>query len=346
MSNLSRGILIVILVLCSAFFSMSECAFSYCNQIKMKVAADEGSKSSKLVLKCLNKFDRYIITNLIGNNVINILISVFSTTLCVYLFTDGFKLDGQSSNEYGALLSTILSTIIVFFFGEIIPKSIGKTFPNKICKIVVYPLIALSYILMPFVFVFNCLTKFVKKILKAKEEENIIDEEDFQDIVDSIEEQGLIDEEDSTIIQSAVDFDETRVKQVMCLRENIVALDIDKKLSKDEMIDFILDNPYTRIPVYKESIDNIVGILHTQKLLKEIMNKNSYSIDKLLVQPIFVRPNVHLDTLLEEFKKKRTHMAVVQSKELETLGILTMEDLIEELVGDVDNTNKDGDTDE
>ena len=112
------------------------------------------------------------------------------------------------------------------------------------------------------------------------------------------------------------------------------------------MIDFILDNPYTRIPVYKASIDNIVGILHTQKLLKEIMSKNSYSIDKLLVQPIFVRPNVHLDTLLEEFKKKRTHMAVVQSKELETLGILTMEDLIEELVGDVDNTNKDGDTDE
>ena len=344
MSSLTRGILIVICLLCSAFFSMSECAFSYCNQIKLKVAADEGSKSSKLVLKCLDNFDKYIITSLIGNNVVNILISVFSTTLCVLLFTDGFKLDEQSSSEYGALMSTILITIVVFFFGEVIPKSIGKTFPNKICKIVVYPLIALSYILMPFVLLFNGLTKLVKMILKVKDEENIIDEEDFQDIVDSIEEQGLIDEEDSTIIQSAVEFDETRVKQVMCLRENIVALDIDKKMNKDEMIDFILDNPFTRIPVYKDSIDNIVGILHTQKLLKEIMQKNTYNIEKLLVEPIFVRPNVHLDTLLDEFKKKRTHMAVVQSKELETLGILTMEDLIEELVGDVDNANKDGDT--
>ena len=346
MSSLTRGILIVVLILCSAFFSMTECAFSYCNQIKMKVAADEGSKSSKLVLKCLNKFDRYIITSLIANNVVNILLSVFSTTLCVLLLAEGFNVGAQNANEYGAVIATVLSTIVVFFFGEIIPKSIGKTFPNKICKIVVYPLIALSYILMPFVLVFDGLTRIVKKIFKAKEEENIIDEEDFQDIVDSIEEQGLIDEEDSSIIQSAVEFDDTRVKQVMCLRENIVALDIDKPMNKDQMIDFILDNPFTRIPVYKDSIDHIIGILHTQKLLKEIMQKNTYNIEKLLVEPIFVRPNVHLDTLLDEFKKKRTHMAVVQSKELETLGILTMEDIIEELVGDLDNADKDGDTNE
>ena len=129
----------------------------------------------------------------------------------------------------------------------------------------------------------------------------------------------------------------------MCARENILALDIDKKMSKDELIDYILDNPYTRIPVYKDSIDNIIGILHTQKLLKEIMSKNTYNIEKLLVEPIFVRPNVHLDTLFDEFRKKRTHMAVVQSKEEETLGIVTMEDLIEELVGGVDEMDKDGD---
>ena len=347
MSSLTRGILIVIFLLCSAFFSMTECAFSYCNQIKLKVAADEGDKSSKLVLKCLDKFDRYIITNLIGNNIVNIMLSVFSTTLCVLLFTDVFNVaDSVKAGEYGAVASTVLTTVAVFFFGEIIPKSIGKTFPNKICKIVVYPLVALSYILMPLVLLFDGLTRLVKLIFKTKEDENILDEEDFVDIVDSIEEQGLIEEEESTIIQSAVEFDETRVKQVMCPRDEITALDIDKQMSKDELIDYILDNPYTRIPVYKDSIDNIIGILHTQKLLKEIMQKNTYNIEKLLVEPIFVRPNVHLDTLFEEFRKKRTHMAVVQSKDEETLGVVTMEDLIEELVGDLDNVDKEGDSHE
>lgn len=343
MSSLTRGILIVVFLFCSAFFSMTECAFSYCNQIKMKVSADEGNKSSKLVLKCLDKFDKYIITNLIGNNIVNTFLSVLSTTLCVLLFTDGFNFSADKSKEYGALLSTILSTIVVFLLGEIIPKSIGKAFPNTVCKIVVYPLVVLSYILYPLVLLFNGLTILVKKIFKAKEEENIIDEEDFQDIVESIEEQGLIEEEESSIIQSAVEFDGTRVKQVMCERENIVALNIDEPMNKEQLIDYILDNPFTRIPVYKNSIDNIIGILHTQKLLKTLMQNDSYNISKLLVEPIFVRPNVHLDTLFDEFKKKKTHMAVVQSKDGITLGIVTMEDLIEELVGDIDNTGKEGD---
>lgn len=343
MSSLTRGILIVIFLLCSAFFSMTECAFSYCNQIKMKVSADEGDKSSKLVLKCLNKFDKYIIVTLISNNIVNTFLSVFSTTLCILLFTDGFNFSPEKSKEYGALVSTILSTIVVFLFGEIIPKSIAKAFPNTICKIVVYPLVFLSYLLYPLVLFFNGLTILVKKIFKAKDEENIIDEDDFHDIVESIEEQGLIEEEESTIIQSAVDFDETRVKQVMKDRDNIVALNIDDEMSKDQLIDYILDNPYTRIPVYKNNLDNIIGILHTQKLLKNLMQNNNYNISKLLVEPIFVRPNVHLDTLFDEFKKKKTHMAVVQSKEGTTLGIVTMEDLIEELVGNIDNTGKDGD---
>jgi putative hemolysin len=149
-------------------------------------------------------------------------------------------------------------------------------------------------------------------------------------------------EQEKTIIQSAVDFDDMKVKQVMCPRENIFALDIDRQMTKDELIDYILDNPYTRIPVYKNSIDNILGILHTQKLLKHIMTKQSYNIEKLLVKPIFVRPNVHLDTLFDEFKKKRTHIAVVQDKEENTIGIVTMEDLLEELVGDIDESNEGG----
>ncbi len=342
MSSLTRVIVIIILLLLSAFFSMSESAFSYCNQIRLKISADEGSKSSKLVLKCLNNFDKYIIVNLIGNNIVNILLSVFSTILCVSLLTNS-SLAIQNVSEVGALISTIVSTLIVFFVGEIIPKNIGKTFPNAICKVVVYPLVVLDILLTPISLIFRGLVWLVKKIFKTKDDEPLLDEEDFQHIVGSIEQQGLIEEQEKEIIQSAVDFDDMKVKQVMCPRENICALDINQSLNKDQLIDYILDNPFTRIPVYRESIDHIIGILHTQKLLKAIMTKQNYSIEKLLVEPIFVRPNVHLDTLFEEFKKKRTHMAVVIDKEEKTLGIVTMEDVLEELVGDIDESNEGGD---
>lgn len=336
-----RIILLVVLLLCSAFFSMVESAFSYCNQIRMRISADEGSKSAKLVLKCLDKFDNYIVTNLIGNNIVNNLFSAMSTTLCGLLLLS--FMSAEDAKSWGSIITIIVGTLVVFFVGENIPKNIGKAFPNTVCKIAVYPLYILGIILTPISWVFNGLIYVVKKIFKTKDDEPLLDEEDFQDIVEKVEE---IEDQEKAIIQSAVDFDDTKVKQVMCKREDICALNIDKQMTKDELIDYILDNPYTRIPVYKDNIDNILGILHTQKLLKSIMTNQNYSIEKLLVKPIFVRPNVHLDTLFDEFKKKRTHIAVVQDKEFKTIGIVTMEDLLEELVGDIDESNEGGENHE
>lgn len=344
MSSLTKIILLIALLFCSAFFSMAECALSYASKIKLRVLADEGKKGANLVLKCLDNFDNFIITGLIGNNVVNIFFSVLTTSLCTVLLTD--IVDPKNLSQYTVIISTLFATILVFFFGEIIPKSFGKAFPTIISRICIYPLCGLNIILFPFVMFFRGLLWLVKKIFKAKEEQIILDEEDFQDIVDSIEEQGLIEKEESEIIQSAVEFDDMKVKQVMCPKENIVAYDIDKKLTKDQLIDYILDNPYTRIPVYKDDLNHIVGILHTQKLLKALMLKDNYNLEALLVEPIFVRPNVHIDTIFEEFKKKRTHMAVVQDKEGNTLGIVTMEDVLEELVGGLDDISEGGDDDE
>ncbi|MDY2888450.1 MAG: hemolysin family protein [Candidatus Caccosoma sp.] len=342
MSSLTRCIILIVLLLLSAFFSMTESAFSYCNQIKLKVAADEGSKSAKLALKCLKKFDKYLISGLIGNNIVNIIFSVLSTMLCISILNESFNIELNKANDLSAIITPIVSTIIVFFLGEIIPKGIGKTLANKICQICVYPLIAISFILTPLSLIFQGMVFLVKKLFKSKDEDVLIDEEDFQNIVDSIEEKGLIEEQESNIIQSAVDFDDTKVKQVMCSVENVYALDIAIATDKDKLLDFVLTCSYTRIPVYKDNINNIIGILHVQKLLKAIMQKKEYSIEKLLVKPIFVKPNVHLDTLFEEFKKKKTHMAVVNDKDNNTLGIVTMEDVLEELVGDIDESNEGG----
>ena len=262
--------------------------------------------------------------------------------LCISILNESFNVDINKANDLSAIITPIVSTIIVFFFGEIIPKGIGKTLANKMCQICAYPLMAISIILTPLSLLFQGLVFIVKKVFKSKDEDVLIDEEDFQNIVDSIEEKGLIEEQESSIIQSAVDFDDTKVKQVMCSVENVYALDIEKAIDKDKLLDFVLTCSYTRIPVYRNNINNIIGILHVQKLLKSIMQKNEYDIEKLLVKPIFVKPNVHLDTLFEEFKKKRTHMAVVSDKDNITLGIVTMEDVLEELVGDIDESKEGG----
>lgn len=342
MSSLTRIIILIVLLVLSFFFAMSESAFSYCNQIRLKVSASEGKNSSKLVLKYLENFDKYIIVNLICSNVVILLFSVLSTILCVNIILD-INPDITSANEYGALISTIASTLVIFFFGEIIPKGIGKTFPNQICNIIVYPIFIIDIILTPISLLFRGLVFLIRKIFKEKEEEPLVDEEDFQDIVDSIEEKGLIEKEESEIIQSAVEFDDLKVKEVMCERDNIVALDISKKMNRDELIDYLVATPYTRIPVYENDIDHIIGILHTQRLLKQLMLKHKYEIKKMLVEPILVRPNVHLDTIFNEFKKKRTHIAVVQDKDLKTLGIVTMEDVLEKLIGEIDESHEGGD---
>ena len=198
-----RIILLIVLLLCSAFFSMTESAFSYCNQIRMKISADEGSKSAKLVLKCLDKFDNYIVTNLIGNNIVNNLFSAMSTTLCGLLLLS--FMSAEEAKSWGSIITIVVGTLVVFFVGENIPKNIGKAFPNAVCKIAVYPLYVLGIILTPISWIFNGLLYIVKKIFKTNESEPLLDEEDFQDIVEKVDE---IEEEEKAIIQSAVDFDE------------------------------------------------------------------------------------------------------------------------------------------
>lgn len=339
MSNLTRLILIIILVLLSAFFSMSESAFSYCDQIKLKVAADEGSKSSKLVVKCLNKFDKYITANLIGNNVVNILLSIFATILCTNLVIESKLVAANNVEEVGSLIAIISSTLVVFFFGEIIPKSIGKTFSNSIIKVVIYPLFVLAFILTPITLLFSGLIFLLKKIFKVKEDA-LIDEEDFQQIVGDIQQQGLIVDQEKEIIQSAVEFDEIRVKEAMCPIDKVTAYNIDLNLNKDQLIDYVLDNPYTRIPVYKGDVNNIIGILHLQKLLKVLMSSDEYDIYKMLVKPIYITPGSQIKTVFRKFKKKKTHMAIVKDSQNNTVGIITMEDVLEHLVGDIDESHE------
>lgn len=331
MPDLSRVFIIIALILLSAFFSMTESALSYCNQIKLKVKAEDGSKAARLVLAVLDKFDKYMVTILICNNIVNILLSVLATIICVNLF-----------QEYGVLVATIGSTLFVFIFGEMIPKAIGKSRPDSISCFCIYPIKVLSIILTPISFLFQGLINLFKKIFKANQQEPLLSEDDFQDVIESIEEQGQIEAEESEIIQSAVEFADLKVKEVMRDKNEIVAIDLDNQWSKEQLIDFFVDNNFSRFPVYKGDLDHIVGILHARTALKSLMLNTYNGIDKQLVEPLFVKPNMHLDTIFDEFKKKKTHIAIVIDKDYHTLGMVTMEDVLEELVGDIDESVEGG----
>ena len=341
MSDLTRLILLIIALGLSFFFALAESSFSFANQIKLKVRAEDGSKSANLVLRVLNKFDNFIIDVLIGTNISHVLVSILATILTVNLVYNNVN-NMEIATSNGAIIATAASTIVVFFICEMIPKTIGKAKSESIACFCVYPMVILNYILLPISIIFRGLIYLGRKIFKVDADEPILSEDDFQDIIEDIEKEGQIEEEESEIIQSAVDFDDLKVKEVMCPKDEVVALDISKKLTSNELIEFITDNNFSRIPVYRDNLDNVVGILHTRILLKALMQNKDYDLEKLLVKPLEVRPNMHLDTIFDEFKKKKTHIAIVKDKENKTLGIVTMEDVLEELVGDIDESEDGG----
>ncbi len=329
-------IVFFVLVLFSAFFSASETAFTKCNRIKLKVKADDGSKSAKLVLKIVDNFDNSLVTILIGNNIVNILASTIATIVGIYLF-----------HENGSLFATIFTTVIVLIFGEIIPKNIATVWADKLSMICSYPIYALKFLLFPLSIIYSGIIKILNKIFKVNKKEPVMTEDEFTDIIESIEEEGLIEEEESEIIQSAVDFGDITVKEIYTKKENMVMLDI-KNSSHDAIVKFLLEENFSRIPVYSATPDNIIGILHVRTYLKQIMVNKDYSLRKTLVKPYFVSLDMKIDDVFEEFRKKKTHIAIVVDSSKKTIGMITMEDVLEELVGEIgeleDNLeNKGGD---
>ncbi len=322
--NAFAYIFLFILILLSAFFSGTETAFSYCNRHRIKVYADDGSKSACLTLKILDKFDNIIITTLIGTNIAHVALSTLATIIAILLVGD-----------FGSLLATIVTTFMVFFFGDMLPKNIAQKNADKWCQISSYPIFALIILFYPLTFIFNCLIKFVRLFIKEKEDETSFTENDFQDVVEKIEEEGVLDSEESDIIQAAVDFGDIKVKDVLTKREDMVCLDI-KNCKNDYLKKFLLENSYSRIPVYENNIDNIIGILHVRTYLKELFKNKKINVSKTLMKPYFVNAQMSLDDIFEGFKEHKTHIAIIKGKNNKTLGLVTMKEVLEELVGEID----------
>ena len=301
-SNLVLAVIIVIMICLSAFFSAIETAISSANTIRLKNNAENGDKKAKRTLKAIKNYDKAITTILIGNNIVNIACSSLATVLFIRLI----------SEKSGPLVSTVVITLLVLTFGEVLPKCFAKENADKITVRASGILGVLTKLFTPLSFFFLKIRALAMKLFKSNKNDDSpsVTEDELKYIVESIEEEGVIEEQESELVQSALDFD-----------ENIKEL--------------VLKERFSRIPVYRDSIDNIIGILHTRDFLEELVAGRKIDLAKLIQPAYFIYKTKKLSSLLTEFKHKKLHIAIVSDEYGGTLGIVTMEDLLEEIVGEI-----------
>ena len=321
-SDIIMGIVIAILVLLSAFFSATETAFSFVNKIRIQHSVDNGNKKAKNALYVIENFDNALTTILICNNIVNLSCSSIATVLCLHLFGD-----------MGSAIATGATTLLVLTFGEVIPKCLAKEHCDSFTLKTAGLLRVLMFILKPFVFVFLKLKSLALKIAGGSEDSPSVTENELKYIVESIEEEGVLEESESEMVRSALDFDEKTAEEILTPRVDVTFINISD--SQEKIKDIIIENRYSRIPVYEETVDHIVGILHTRDYLESLADGKAPDLRDIIIKPEFIFRTQKLSAILANFRKKKLHIAIVTDEYGGTLGILTMEDLLEEIVGEI-----------
>ena len=325
-------IIIAVLIVLHFFFSGAETSFACCNKFKMQVKADEGSRTAKTLLKIIDKYDRALTIILIGNNIVAIAISAISTLL----FLSYFESTGLVETTI-SLLSSIIMTFVVYVVGDTLPKTIARAIPDTFSLICAYPTRFLMIILFPITIIFEGLAIGLAKLFRLKEEEEFT-EEDLIDEIEKASEEDMIDEEQAEIVQSTMDYLDTNVKEVLTPRSAIYALNI-KDLTHDSLQKLIVNTNYSRIPVYDKVFDNVIGILNVKIYFEEYVKDPHVSIRSILQRPYFVNTKIMIDDLFHGFRKHRTHIALVRDNHNKIIGMVTMEDILEEIVSDIAEPN-------
>lgn len=321
-SELIMIIVIVLLVMLSAFFSATETAFSFVNKIRIQQKAESGDRTAKKVLYIINHFDNALTAILVCNNVVNLGCSSIATVLCLNLFGD-----------MGSAIATGATTLLVLTFGEILPKCLAKEHCDSYSVKVAGILKVMIIVLTPIIFIFSMLKKLALKIAGGKDQKPSVTENELKYIVESIEEEGVLEESESEMVRSALDFDETTAEEILTPRVDVTFINIED--SQQKIKNIIIENRYSRIPVYKDTVDNIVGILHTRDYLESLADGKAPKLEDIIQPPYFVFKSQQLSKILSAFKRTKIHLAIVTDEYGGTLGIVTMEDLLEEIVGDI-----------
>ena len=318
----TKIILIAIMVIFSAYFSATETAFSSLNKTRIEAMAEKGNKRAELAHALSENYDKLISTILIGNNIVNIACASISTML----FVDVLKNDPSAP-----AISTLVTTIVVLIFGEITPKSIAKDSPEKFAMFASPIIKALTVIFTPLNFIFAGWKKLVSMVVKA-DDDNKMSSEELLMIVDEVTEDGSFDDDEGDLIKNAIEFSEQEARDILTHRVDLEAVSIDE--DKAEIAKLFTKTKLSRLLVYEEDIDNIIGVIHLKDFFTEkgITRK---SIKTIMAKPVFVQEYEKINDLLKRLQKNKTHMAVVIDEYGGTLGIVTMEDILEELVGEI-----------
>lgn len=315
-------IIVILLLMCAAFFAVAETAFASVSRVRIKVRAEKGEAKAIQALEVLDNFDRAISSILICTNIVHIAAASIVTVTVTRIW------------GFGAVtLSTIIMTIAVFFVGEMLPKSIAKKYSERLSLAVAGSLCFFMRILRPISALLSSIGNFAARFVKADPEISVTEDEIY-DIIEDMTEDGSLGEERGELISSALQFGETTVESILTSRVDLAAVDVED--SPGEILAYIREQKHSRLPVYEGSIDNVIGILSIRKYIKAYLREGeNIKLRELLDEAYFVHQSTNIDDLLPVMSKKRLNMAIVTDNYGGTLGIVTVEDILEELVGEI-----------
>ena len=314
-------ILILILLSLSAYFSATETAFSTFNRIRMKGMAENGDKRAIRALKLSEDYDKLLSTILVGNNLVNILLTTVTTLLFAQLIT--------TSEDLAATVSTIVTTVVVLIFGEISPKSLAKEYADGFVLATAPLLRFVMVLLAPVNFIFSLWKKLLRLLFKTTED--VVTEEEVLTIVDEAEQDGSLGEQESDLIRQVIAFNDREAVDILIPRVEVTAVPVDATFA--QLGEAFTESGFSRLPVYEDTIDRVVGVVYHKDYYRELKQKPT---PKTLMKPaVFVPPTVKIRLLLRQLQAEKSHIAIVTDEYGGTLGIVTMEDILEELVGEI-----------
>ena len=327
-------ILFILCVLGGAYFAATESSFSAANKIKIKTLADDGNRHAKGVMWILTRFDKALTTLLIGNNVTKIAGASIFTILATEIFRDGLGRDEDFLNSFAfSMICSVLSTVIIFLFSEMIPKSFANDRSETVSLFFQGSLRFLMKLFTPFSAFFGIISNVATKLFSSSEQEPSITEDELTEIIDTAEEEGVVDEEQSDMLKSALEFSKTTVDEIMTMEKDIDYIEIN--YTKEQILNTICNTNHSRLPVKAEKSDRIIGILRTRAYLTAYKSNPSVSLRSLITKPYFVREKAKIDDLLTIMRQHKLQVALIQDSDRKLVGLVTIEDILEELVGEI-----------
>ena len=328
--------LIFFLLMGSAFFSGTEIAYTSLSKLKMKRDSENPSTVQKLVGFIYNHYDYALSTVLVGNNLVNIAATSVATVFAVKFAA---SMGGRISDDEASTIVTVVMTVLILILGEITPKMIARRCNEQIARFAAWPLLILMILFFPVVWITTGIVNLFSLLWKKDEQSVTITEEELENLLDTAEDEGVIDESETELLQSALEFTDMDAADILTPRIDVIGFELHD--SMEYILKTISETQFSRFPVYERTIDHVVGILYVKHLLKELVDNPEVQLSDLLLEPVYIPKTMKLHEIMDQFRTHQTHMVIVADEYGGIMGVVTMEDVLEQLVGEIWDENDD-----